>query len=649
MRMSKFVWGANILVVVIVGFLFAPTANAENLVPIKAPINCSELRSCCTSDDGKYLVIGRKNGNAALVRLSDFQEQEFESTGEVTAVAISPDNSKVGLACGNVVQIWDTASGQCLHSMSGHTDRIDCLGFSSDSSLLVSAGLDKSLRVWRVDKGSLCSAWIGDKAWLRSARFLPGRPIVMSVGWDKILKLWNVSNGNLVRKIPSSAVTSCDFEVSPDCKLIACCTYNYNADSCVLNLLDFETGSILDTIYSGKLVYRPRFSSDGKSLAFSGEGDLYLYDLSTKTLAAKVVHPGAIWLPTADGPISMSTQSAKRWVPASQAAVLIAAKTAKKDLQQDRVEDRKPTETVAAVPAKKQNPDRPITDKWALVVGISKFKNSNYDLRYAAKDAKDFYTYLVNDAGFKKDHVLLLLDGAATRENIITAFGDKFLPAVAQPDDMIVVFVSTHGTPKHKDQGGRNYIVAHDTDINKLYATGVDMDELYRRVKEAVPSDRALIVMDTCYSGGGVPGAKAMNDGANFSAAELAQGSGHLVITSSSPNERSWESQITPNGVFTKYLLETLRAKKGDVKLSFSEAQEKVSWEVKSAFNTTQTPQLGGEWEGRNLMLGLPVTKPRLLFNAELIELIKRGDPDLKVKPAEGKTVPALKVIKSSK
>jgi uncharacterized caspase-like protein len=298
----------------------------------------------------------------------------------------------------------------------------------------------------------------------------------------------------------------------------------------------------------------------------------------------------------------------------------------------------KPTQSVSsAVPppstpaaaATQSPPDRPIKDKWALVIGISNFKNKEYNLSYAAKDAKDFYNYLINDAHFRPDHVLLLLDENATKQNIISAFGSRFLPAVAEPDDLVVVFVSTHGTPKTEDQGGRNYIVAHDTDIKDLYATGVDMDEVLHRVKEAVKSDRALIVMDACYSGGGVPGAKGMSYRANFDAHQIAQGFGHLVMSSSSPNERSWESRTTPNGVFTKYLLEALRQDNGnvDIKRAFSVANEKIGWEVKNAYQATQTPQLGGDWKGKQLILSAPPSSPREIFNPDLLELIKRCTP----------------------
>lgn len=207
----------------------------------------------------------------------------------------------------------------------------------------------------------------------------------------------------------------------------------------------------------------------------------------------------------------------------------------------------------------------------------------------------------------------------------MTSFGDDFLPSVTQNGDMVVVFVSTHGTPAKKDKGGRNYIVAYDTDVRQLYATGVDMDELYKRLKEGVKTERALIVMDTCYSGAGVPGAKATDSFANFDVKEIAQGCGRLVISSSSSNERSWESRASANGIFTKYLLQALRTKKTDVRSAFDLVVKNVGWEVQSAFGEKQTPQLGGNWEGRELMLSVPASEPRQNFNPELLKMMSKN------------------------
>jgi hypothetical protein len=41
-------------------------------------------------------------------------------------------------------------------------------------------------------------------------------------------------------------------------------------------------------------------------------------------------------------------------------------------------------------------PEKPVADKWALVVGISNFKDASINLKYAAKDATDFRNYLIS-------------------------------------------------------------------------------------------------------------------------------------------------------------------------------------------------------------------------------------------------------------
>lgn len=279
------------------------------------------------------------------------------------------------------------------------------------------------------------------------------------------------------------------------------------------------------------------------------------------------------------------------------------------------------------------NENSVVKDKWALVIGISKFANPEYNLKFAAKDAQDFYNYLITDGHFQKDHVLLLLNERATRRNIMSAFGDKFLPAVSRDGDLVTIYISTHGTPASKDPGKRNFIIAYDTEAEALYETGVDMDELYRRVKEGVKTERALIVMDTCYSGAGVPGARGVDAGANFDASQVALGSGHLVMTSSSPSERSWESKVTANGVFTKYLIQNLKLTKGNVKNSYEKLKGDVGWEVQNAFNQTQNPQMGGEWKGKELILNAIPTEPRPVLNPDLLKLMNLPNSAPKVVP----------------
>ncbi len=47
-----------------------------------------------------------------------------------------------------------------------------------------------------------------------------------------------------------------------------------------------------------------------------------------------------------------------------------------------------------------------------------------------------------------------------------------------------------------------------------------------------------------------------------------------------------------------------------------------MGWEVQNAFNQKQNPQIGGEWEGKDLILNAIPTEPREIFNPDLTRMI---------------------------
>lgn len=253
--------------------------------------------------------------------------------------------------------------------------------------------------------------------------------------------------------------------------------------------------------------------------------------------------------------------------------------------------------------------NRPIRDKWAMVVGITDFDDPDIpDLQFSSKDATDFYNYLVKDANFQPDHVRLILNEQATQRRVLSELGSKFLARVVKPDDLVVLFFSTHGSPSQLDPRGKNYLVARDSDSEDLFATGIEMQKLLDSIQGRVLTDRVLLVMDACHSGFAGPdaGSKGIARLGNFKADELAQGSGQLVICSSMPEERAWESTRYQNGVFTHRLLQGLRASGSSTTLieAFRKTQTEVGIEVREDRpGAKQTPVLKGKWNGNDLIL----------------------------------------------
>lgn len=257
--------------------------------------------------------------------------------------------------------------------------------------------------------------------------------------------------------------------------------------------------------------------------------------------------------------------------------------------------------------------NRPVKDKWALVVGISKFANPKLNLRCAAKDAEDFYKYLTTEGNFAPDHVKLLTDEKATQREILSELGNRWLPRVANPDDLVVIYVSSHGSASEMDVGGVNYIVAHDTNIDDLYTTGIEMQELARTIKRRVHSDRVVVILDACHSGAANADAKGLTRMGNLNADDIAQGSGQLVISSSQPNQVSWELKDQSNSAFTTYLIAGLK-KQGDgtrLEEAFDYMKDKVQETVLRERGVLQTPVLKSQWKGNELVLAVRPSQPR--------------------------------------
>lgn len=268
--------------------------------------------------------------------------------------------------------------------------------------------------------------------------------------------------------------------------------------------------------------------------------------------------------------------------------------------------------------------NRPVKDKWALVIGISKFQDPKINLKYPSKDAKDFYNYLVGDGQFAKNHVILLTDEKATRANILSVIGDTWLPRVANPDDLVVIYISSHGSPADMDVGGVNYLVAHDTNSECLYATGIPLQDLMRIIKRRVHCDRVVMILDACHSGAASADSKDLYRTGNVDASRMVAGTGQLVIASSKPDQVSWEGKSYENGVFTRHLIDSLKLKGNQTKLgqAFDDMKDKVQQEVLMERGQLQTPELKSQWKGEDLILSIVPTQPRSGIPIESLELV---------------------------
>jgi uncharacterized caspase-like protein len=199
------------------------------------------------------------------------------------------------------------------------------------------------------------------------------------------------------------------------------------------------------------------------------------------------------------------------------------------------------------------------------VVGIGRFKDPGIPrLQYTAKDARDLAAVLVDPryGRFDPAKVTLLTDEKATRVNILSALQDLFLKT--QEDDLIFIYVSSHGSPRRNDMGlnGAGYIVTYDTSLRSIFLDALDYEGFSRQVS-LLKARRKVIFLDTCFSGqASGRGEKALaieGGGVNLETARLfLSGEGTYIVTSSKADERSFESESLQNSYLTHYLMAAL-------------------------------------------------------------------------------------------
>jgi uncharacterized caspase-like protein len=280
---------------------------------------------------------------------------------------------------------------------------------------------------------------------------------------------------------------------------------------------------------------------------------------------------------------------------------------------------------VLATPAPGQaKPDAHIRQRWALVVGIGHFADQRIpELDYTTADATAFRDVLIDPAlgGFAPANVRLLTDSGASLVEIKK--GLNWLARSATPDDLVVVYIASHGSPRSIDTAGANYIVVNDTELDPshvdpdaLYASALAMVDLSNAVATRLKSLRTAVFLDTCYSGGAITSTSRNSDSALSKAAvskatleHITQGMGRVIFAASRTDQESLESSQLKHGYFTYYLVEALR-KSPSMPLSqiFSYVQEHVSQRVDTdyaLYDMHQTPVLSQSADDADFALGV--------------------------------------------
>ncbi len=230
-------------------------------------------------------------------------------------------------------------------------------------------------------------------------------------------------------------------------------------------------------------------------------------------------------------------------------------------------------------------------DSRAIVIGINQY-NLASPLGYAKQDAEAFADSLRSRFGFASDKVVLLLDGDATRNNIVSSYL-ALTGAGVSSDDRVVVFFAGHGCTRTGKRGEVGYLVPVDGNPEDL-STLIRWDDLTRNA-ELIAAKHILFLMDSCY--GGLAVHRNLPPGSARFLKDMLQRYSRQVLTAGKADETVADSGGPRPGhsIFTGHLLDALEGKASDSNgvISANAVMAYVYDHVAKDPNSHQSPHFG--------------------------------------------------------
>ena len=203
-------------------------------------------------------------------------------SGQVLSIAFTSD-SKL-MASGSVdktIVLWDPATGNQLRALKGHTGTVGSVAFSPDDKLLASGSADNTIKIWDVASGREKQTLTGHTLFVFSVAFSPDGKMLASGSGDQSVKLWDLATGRELRTLVAAPTPMPGLPISVafsrDGKTLA-------TGAQVVKLWDVRSGNEIRTIRvteSNSPMERPvAFSYDGSVLA-TGGGGVKLWEVAT--------------------------------------------------------------------------------------------------------------------------------------------------------------------------------------------------------------------------------------------------------------------------------------------------------------------------------------------------------------------------------
>ena len=199
------------------------------------------------------------------IKLGIFPDIDVKSP--ITSVMFSPNNNNEEILSGSqdkLVKLWNKTTGNLLKTFEGHTEKVNCVVFSSDGKLILSASDDHLIKLWDKNSGLFFHDFEGYEEGVNSVVFSPDGSLVLSASlYDKFsIRLWETKTGKMLKTLGEPYLRTNCIVFSPDGTLIASGEMGDQHNNS-LKLWEPKMGNLIISFKCGV---------DVKAIAFSPEG-----------------------------------------------------------------------------------------------------------------------------------------------------------------------------------------------------------------------------------------------------------------------------------------------------------------------------------------------------------------------------------------